>query len=460
MPENNEQNTHPKPEDVYTSEQLFEALEKENGLETLDSEKLRKTPPYVIASFLNRLSADDCRIVLRKIPDLDASAILSEMDADASAEIVAAMREWRALKILEEFDPDDAADVISELDEPDRIRLLSKLPPEKQKALRALLKYGSDTAGGIMTPNFVSVKEDMTVDEVIKYMRKIRDEIDRVTYIYIVDDKRKLKGVLSIRELIIANPHQKIKTIMTTDLKGVCSVNEDKEKVALTMAELNLYDLPVVDEEGRLLGIVEHDDVLDIVQSEATEDLQKMVGAGGDEGIYDSITYSIQRRGPWLIVNLFTAFVAALVISHFQDKIAQLAYLAVFMPVIVSLGGNTGSQALAVAVRSLALGEIKTIDDFRICMKEGLKGILIGLMIGILGGIMSYLISHQAKLSILVFAAIVLNMGIGGTLGALIPITLKRLKLDPAQSSSIFLTGITDACGFLIFLSLGAWLLF
>lgn len=458
MPGNKEHNTNHIAEDIYTLEELFEALE--NGLETLDSEKLRKTPPHVIASFLNRISVDDCRIVLRKIPDLDASAILAEMDADTSAEIVGAMKEWRALKILEEFDPDDAADVISELDEPDRIRLLSKLPPEKQKALRALLKYGSDTAGGIMTPNFVSIKEEMTVDEVIKYMRKIRDEIDRVTYLYVVDDKKKLKGVLSVRELIIANPHQKIKEIMNTDLKGVCSVNEDKEKVALTMAELNLYDLPVVDEEGRLLGIVEHDDVLDIVQSEATEDLQKMVGAGGDEGIYDSISYSIQRRGPWLIVNLLTAFVAALIIASFQDKIAHLALLAVFMPVVVSLGGNTGSQALAVAVRSLALGEIKTTDDFRICIKEGLKGIVNGLMIGLIGGLMAYLISHLPKLSILVSISIVLNMGIGGTIGALIPLTLKRLNLDPAQSSSIFLTSTTDACGFLIFLSLGAWLLF
>src|SRR5262249_54359924 len=152
-----------------------------------------------------------------------------------------------------------------------------------------------------------------------------------------------------------------------------CSVSEDKEKVALTMAELNLYDLPVVDEEGRLLGIVEHDDVLDIVQSEATEDLQKMVGAGGDEGVYDSISYSIQRRAPWLIVNLFTAFIAALIIYTFREKISEVALLAVFMPVVVSLGGNTGSQALAVAIRSLALGEIKTIDDFRICIKEGLK---------------------------------------------------------------------------------------
>ena len=209
MSSNKDHNTSQPAEHCYTLEELFEALE--NGLETLDTEKLKKTPPYVIASFLNRLSADDCRIVLRKIPDLDASAILAEMNADTSAEIVGAMKEWRALKILEEFDPDDAADVISELDEPDRIRLLSKLPPEKQKALRILLKYHSDTAGGIMTPNFVSVKEEMTVDEVIKYMRKIRDEIDRVTYIYVVDDKKKLKGVLSIRELIIANPIKKLK---------------------------------------------------------------------------------------------------------------------------------------------------------------------------------------------------------------------------------------------------------
>lgn len=443
--------------EVYSLEELLDLFHE--CVENLDSAKIRATPAHIIASFLKRLSVDDCRTVLRKIPEIDASEILAEMDVETSAEIVAAMREWRAIRILEEFDPDDAADLISELDEPDRVRLLSKLTPETAKKVRSLLKYASDTAGGVMTPNFVSVNVDMTIDQAIQEVRRMKDKVIEVSHIYVVDFQRKLKGVLSMRDLVLADPKDKVADIMNTELEGVCSPQEDREKVALTMGELNLYDLPVVDDHGRLLGIVEHDDVIDIIQDEATEDFQKLVGAGADETIHDDLFFSVRRRSPWLFVNLLTAIMGATVISLFQDEIKHLTLLAVFMTTIASLAGNTGAQTLAIAIRSMAVGDIETFDNFRICIKEGAKGIINGLLVGIVASIAVYALTKELKMASVVLLAMILNMGLGGLAGAFIPLMLKRFGFDPAQSSSIFLTGLTDVCGFLIFLSLGTWLL-
>lgn len=444
--------------EVYSVEELLELLHK--GVENLDPDRLGLTPPHIIASFLNRLSVEDCRAVLRKVPAIDASEILAEMDVETSAEIVGAMREWRALRILEKFDPDDAADLISQLDEPDRVRLLSKLTPEKAKQVRVLLKYAPDTAGGVMTPNFISVNINMTVDQTIQEIRRLKDQVTHASYIYVLDSHGKLKGVLSMRELILGDPKDKVADIMNTKLQGVCFPWEDREKVALTMGELNLYDLPVVDNNGRLLGIVEHDDVIDIIQDEATEDFQKLVGAGADEAIHDGLLFSISRRSPWLFVNLLTAIMGATVISLFQEEIKHMTLLAVFMPAIASLAGNTGAQTLAIAIRSMAVGDIETFDNLRICIKEGAKGIINGIIVGIIAAFAVFVLTKQIKIASVVLLAMILNMGLGGLAGAFIPLMLKRCGCDPAQSSSIFLTGLTDICGFLIFLSLGTWLLF
>ncbi len=457
MPKTIQSNGETRNPEVYSVEELLDLLHK--GVENLDPVKISNTPPHIIASFLNRLSVDDCRAVLRKIPEIDASAILAEMDIEVSAEIVAAMREWRAIRILEKFDPDDAADLINELDETDRIRLLSKLTPRTAKKVQSLLKYAPDTAGGVMTPNFVSVDVNMTVEQTIQEVRRMKDQITEVSYIYVVDAQRKLKGVLSMYELILADPKDKVADIMRTELKGVCSPQEDREKVALTMGELNLYDLPVVDDEGRLLGIVEHDDVIDIIQDEATEDFQKLVGAGADETIHDDLLFSVRRRSPWLLVNLLTAILGATIISLFQEEIKHLTLLAVFMTTIASLAGNTGAQTLAVAIRSMAIGDIETFDNLRICIKEGVKGILNGVLIGIVASLAVFALTKELKMASVVFLAMILNMGLGGLAGAFIPLILKRFGFDPAQSSSIFLTGLTDICGFLIFLSLGTWFL-
>lgn len=451
----------PEPSDPYapyTLEDLLLHLDNDALDDALVS-RLSHTSPAVVGLFLERLSVEERRKVLRRLTTSKAAEVLAEMDAEESAQVVGAMREWRALKILEDLDPDDAADVLGKLDASSRDRLLSKMSPAMAKTVLRLLSYDPNTAGGVMNPQIATVYQFMTANEAIEHIRKHKDDIHQVTYIYVVNEHRHLLGVLSMRDLLLAGANQLIDAIMQTDVQGVCSVDQDKESVALKMAECNLYALPVVSQEGHLLGIVEHDDVIDILQTAATEDIQKMVGAGPDEGIHDPISYSIRRRSPWLLVNLCTALLSVAVVNCFRGSIEAMSILAVYMPLVASLGGNTGSQTLAIAIRSLALGEVKTPDHVGICIRELLKGFFSGIVVGLTAGAICLLATQKLKVAGVVAVATIMTMCLGGLAGAFIPLLLKQFKLDPAQSSSIFLTASTDIVGYLIFLSLGSWLL-
>ncbi len=450
---------HDSLEDVqgYDLETLLDL--NPDDFENLDLLKLEYTAPHVLATFLERHKVDDRRIVLRLLGEAQASEVLAEMDSEDTAETMGAMREWRAVKILEELDADDAADVINELDEADQKRLLAKLQPEIAATVRNLLTYDEDTAGGIMNPDVASVPITSTVAEAIQYLRTIKNEVEHFHYVYVLGKDKRLEGVLSIRDLLLAKPEQAITEIVETALQGVCLATDDKEAVALLLADLNLSALPVVDRQYRLIGIVTYDDVIDILQEEATEDIQRLVGAGPDESIHHSIAFSVSRRSPWLFVNLITAFFGSWIISAFKSEIESFTLLAVFMSLVASLGGNTGSQTLAVSIRSLALGELQAQDGFWVCLREGLKGLLNGIVLGTIAGGIAWFWTQHEKLALVIFIACILNMALAGLVGAFIPLFLKRLQLDPAQSSSIFLTAITDMAGYLIFLTLGSWLI-
>ena len=397
-----------------------------------------------------------CCATTRKMP---LQIFLAEMDVEASAEVVSAMRESRAVKILEESDPDDAADIVGEMDEEDRTRLLDKIDPVISHTVQTLLKYGPETAGGIMTPEFAAVFPEMNADQAINHLRLRYKDTEDLYYLYVIDKNYILLGVVSVRDLILAQPGQLIENIMNTQIKGICSPDMDREQVSLAIAEHNLFSLPVVGPDNKLLGIVTVDDVIDIIQDEATEDIQKLVGAGHDESIHDKIFNSLGKRHPWLQVNLLTAFLAAGVIFIFQKQIEELTLLAVFMPIIASLGGNAGTQTLAVAIRSIALGEVGNDEQLKLCLRETLKGVINGVAVGIIAALLAYSVTQSGGVALIIIVALILNMGLAGLLGALIPMLLQKFHLDPAQSSSIFLTAVSDVAGFFIFLSLGTWLL-
>lgn len=443
--------------DPHEEHEIFDASFEE--LSQFTPERLEEFSDVVLARVLSRLEIDQRREILRHVSEARASDILSEMDEEDAAEVLGAMRDHRAVAMIEEFDPDDAADVVAELEDEDRERLMDALEPETAEEINLLLSYDPETAGGVMTTDFGVVKIDQTIEEAIQAIRRQREEIDNIYYIYVVDDQEHLQGVISIREVLLARPGARIRDIML-EVEGVCAPDDDRELVAKRTAEFNLAALPVVDAGGKLIGIVTHDDVLDIVQDEATEDIQKMVGAGGDESILDSVFESLRKRNPWLVVNLVTISVAAAVITFYEDQIESMAILAVMMPVIANLGGNTGAQTLAVLIRSLAVGEIQPRDSFTICGREAIKGFLNGLVIGLITSVVVAVFSQATMVAVVVFVAMVCTMTFSGFAGAAIPLTLKKFNFDPAQSSSIFVTGIVDMVGFLIFLQLATWLLF
>ncbi len=444
----------------------IEAQEEEEVLEAsfeelvaFEGERLEEISNVVLARALQRFEVDERREVLRKVSESKAADILAEMDEDAAADVLTAMREHRAVAMIEEFDPDDAADVVAELEDEDRERLMSSVEPETAEDINKLLSYDPETAGGVMTTDFAAVKDEDTIEHAIQDIRRQREELENIYYVYVLDGAGHLQGVVSIRELLLARRGSRIVDIVREDLRGVCAPEDDREKVAQRMAEFNLAALPVVDADGIMVGVVTHDDVLDIVQDEATEDIQKMVGAGADEGILDPIFDSLRKRNPWLIVNLLTISLAAWVVTFYEEKIAQITVLAVIMPVIVNLGGNTGAQTLAVLIRSLAVDEIQPRDSLGICVRESFKGFLNGVIIGVLTAGVVALFTHDMTIAGVVLAAMVFTMTFSGFAGAAIPLTLKKFNFDPAQSSSIFVTGAADMVGFLVFLQLATWVL-
>lgn len=426
---------------------------------SLKQSELAETPPVELAHFIDRLDLEHRRELLRMVSDEIATEIIAEMDVEASAEVFENMREPRAAKLLEELDPDDATDLIAELEDQKREDLLNKMEPESAQEIKELLVYDPDSAGGAMTPDVCSIRDFFTADEAIQAIREQASELETIYYVYVVDSEEKLLGVVSMKDLLLSSPNTKVTKLMETQMLGMLKPDTDKEQAANMMAEYNLIALPVVDSNSKLLGIVTHDDVIDIIQAEATEDIQKLVGAGADETIHHSVGYSLKKRHFWLQVNLFTVALAAGVVWLFEEQIATLTFLAVFMPVIAATGGNTGAQTLAVVIRSLAVEDVHDTDKIKIYLNELFKGIVNGIGVGLIGGGLAYALERDAMTSLVVFIAMVLTMGISGFSGAFIPLFLKRIGLDPAQSSSIFLTTITDITGFFIFLSLGSWLL-
>lgn len=445
-------------EEGYTLYDLV-SMSENAELDRLDDEILLHTSPHILSVFLSRLDVDIQRQILRRFDSEKVSEIVSEMDSDQSAELVSEMREHRAVSVLNEMEPDDAADIVRELEDDDRDRLLKgmqKSQPESAEDVLELLEYPEDTAGAIMNPHVATLRADMTIDEAIGAVRRMRDEYENIYYLYVIDSADILQGVVSMRSLLLAPKGARVGHIMRTGLIGLLAPTMDKEIVAHIMADTNFHTLPVVDSKGELLGIITHDDVIDIMREENTEDIQKMAGAGADEGIFDPLSASIRQRSPWLLVNLFTAFVASAVVGLFDGDIAVLPVLAVFMPIIAGIGGNTGAQTLAVTVRSIALGEVEMFDMMRVCVRETIKGFINGLFIGFLGACLAYAVTLRFDFSLIVWVAMLINMSLGGFMGSLIPFTLKKFGMDPASGSSIFTTGCTDTGGFFIFLGLGA----
>ncbi|NDV62437.1 magnesium transporter [Puniceicoccales bacterium CK1056] len=438
----------------YSHEELMEWPRDE--LSNLNPVRLAATSSLAVAQFLERLEIDERRELLRQLSTERAADILAEMDEEDAADVLEEMRPHRAARILDDFEPDDAADVVAELEPENREQLLAHMEQDSRESVEELLSYDPDSAGGLMTTEVDTALDRMTVEEATSRIREFANKHEDLHYVYVVNEQRQLRGIVSLRKLIQSGPQQLISTIMRSDIQGVCTPEMDKEEVSLLMAEHNLPDIAVVDAQNTLLGVITHDDVLDVIRDEATEDIQKLAGAGGDEDIHDDILFSIRQRQPWLAVNLGTAFIAAMVVKIFEADIGALPILAAIMPIIAGVGGNSGQQSLAITIRSIALGLVKEGDAKGILFRQAVIGLINGLLIGLLAAVMVAFFGGPLKLSIIVLSAMIINLAMGCITGTLIPLVLLKLKQDPAQVSSILLTFVTDTGGFFIFLTLGS----
>ena len=423
--------------------------------EQLEVQELLNRHPAEVAEILAALREDEAVELLRRLYLRRAAAApLGEMDPEEAARLLAELNRDEAVRILSRMDPDDAVDLLAELPRETVQDILRRLEERERKELSELLSYPPDTAGGLMSPEVVALPQDMSCQEAIETLRRVAEEMETVYYAYVVDEERRLIGVLSLRDLVFARPETPIHQIMHTDVMSV-PAHLDVEEVARLFDRYNFLALPVVDEEGRLLGIVTVDDVIDAIREEATEDLYRLAGAPLEERVDTPWYRSLRLRLPWLYLNLATAFLAASVVGAFESVVAKVAALAIFMPVIAGQGGNAGMQTVTIVTRGIALGEVPKGKGWRILAKELTLGLLHGLIIGITVGAIAYAWKGSFYLGLIAFLAMVFNLIAAGTAGAVIPLTLRALRLDPALASSIFLTTVTDTLGFFFLLGLG-----
>jgi magnesium transporter len=354
--------------------------------------------------------------------------------------------------VLEETPDDVTVDVIQQLDREERAETLAALDRDE---LSDLLLYEGESAGGIMSRGFVAIPEGRTVQQTIDYLRLVRPAPDQAYYVYVTGPERRLVGVVSLRDVIVSPPTTYLGEITQRDVHAV-TAGTDQEEVARAMQRYNLLAVPVVDEEGRLLGVTTAEDLIDVLEEEATEDMYRMVGLDEDERVFSPVRRSVQRRLPWMLVNVVTAFLASAMVHLFDSTIAKATILAAFMPIVAGQGGNAGTQTATIAVRSLALGDLEVKDIFRACRKEILVAASNGLAVGLVAALGSYAWEQNTALSIVLGLALFLNICAATMGGILIPLGLKALKVDPALAANIFVTMVTDVLGFLFFLGLAS----
>ncbi|MEO8036733.1 MAG: magnesium transporter, partial [Acidobacteriota bacterium] len=414
---------------------------------------IEKTPPADIAPVIPLLLDDDRNRILSLLIEAGKAArALLELDEKDLQEMFEGLDDSTLAAICSSSAPDDAADLLDALDEERRQHILELLGATQGAKLESLLEGEEETAGALMNTDFLAIEEEMTVAHAIELIRQYPRK-ESFFYVYCVDAEAHLVGVLSLRSLILASPTTQLKGIMVQSVVRT-QVDSLPEEVAQLVSKYDLLSVPVVDLENHLVGVVTVDDVLDVIQEQAEEDLLHLAGVAASERVSTPAMESFLARFPWLAINLATAFLASWVVSRFQGTIERWAALAVFMPIVAGMGGNAGTQTLTVFVRGLALGEVDWRSGWRPVWKEALVGLANGAANGLLTALIVGFWTGDWILAWILFAAMIFNLVIAGIAGGLIPLLLEFLGFDPAIASSIFVTTFTDVGGFFSFLGL------
>jgi magnesium transporter len=417
-------------------------------------EDFRQLHPADLADRLQRLPREEAESIIHELPTEIAAAALAEVDSERLPDLLAAFPTARLVELFQRLPPNDAADMLQHLSATRRRETLAGLPSDADE-IRSLMVYPVDSAGGIMSSRFIALRDDMTVEQVRELLRARAQEerAEDIAYLYVTDASQRLVGIVSLRDLVFRRAERRISEVMNRDVKCV-RVTDDQEAVARQFEHYHYLGLPVLDAEGKLVGVVKASEALQIARREATEDMQLMVGLSGEERALTPWRTSIGHRLPWLYINLLTAFAAAAVVALFESTIAKWTALAVFLPIIAGQGGNAGMQTLTVIIRDMALGELSAGDGRRALVKELLVGLVNGAAVGLVVGLVGWWWKNSPVLGLVACAAMVLNQLAAATAGVVIPFGLKTCRVDPALASSIFVTTVTDVAGFFFFLGL------
>ena len=405
---------------------------------------VNKTHGADLSILFRDLSLSDQRMLFDMIDDMEQKGVLfSELDEDLFAAFIDGMDPDQVAAILEQMPNDDVADLLNQLPDETASGLLKRMKKEGSDEVEDLMRFADDTAGGIMNPDFIALNQEITAREAIERIQKEFVDVEMPFYLYVVDEYSKLVGVCSLRQLVVVKPHTPLKAFMTTDVLSV-QTHMDQEEVAKLVARYDILAVPVVDDTNRLVGIVTVDDVIDIFREEATEDIFKMAGVGEEFVETKSVLKSTRIRLPWLFASCLGGIFAFYVIGHFEESLNQLTYLAAFIPVIMGMGGNIGTQSSTIVVRGLATGRLDIRDIWLVVGKELAVGFILGLVYGLLIGSVAQLQYSTLMLAMAVCLAVVCSMSVAALVGSCVPMLLARINIDPAIATGPFVTTSVD----------------
>jgi len=420
---------------------------------------VNKTHAADLSVVFRSLSLSDQHRLFNMLEDLEQKGVLfSELEEDIFLDLLEELTLEEIVAILETMPPDDVADLLGRLPQEKADTILKKMKKEGSHEVEDLLRYEDDTAGGIMIPDFIALREDTTASEAVESLQKEYQDVEMPFYLYVVDEYGKLVGVSSLRQLVVVPPHTPLKEFMTTDVFSV-QTDMDQEEVAKIVARYDILAVPVVDETNRLVGIVTVDDVIDIFRKEATEDILRMAGAGEEFVETKSILKSTRIRLPWLFASCLGGIIALYIINQFEGSLNKFVYLAAFIPVIMGMGGNIGTQSSTIVVRGLATGRLSIGDIWSVVFKELSVGCILGLVYGMLIGTVAQFSYSKELLALTVGLSVISSMAIAALVGSLIPMAFARIHIDPAVATGPFVTTAMDILSVFFYFTIATALL-
>lgn len=421
-------------------------------------EKLDEIRLVDLALKLSDLENEELEKICNELDDSSLARVLEEAEIKVQKKIMSSIDLERAMRVFSFMSKDDIVDVLDVINTGLKKSLINKMKSGDKKLINELLGYKEDSAGGIMTTEYIALYIRFTVEQAIEKIKEIAPKTEYIDTIYVMNNKKKIVGTVSLRDLLVANKNETLEDLMNENFVYV-SPDLDQEEVAKIVSKYDVTAIPVLNDKKIMLGIITVDDIVDVIIEEQTEDILKMGGVDKEESLDSTVIQSVRRRLPWLFVNLITAFLAAFTIKLFEGVIAQVVALSATMSIVAGMGGNAGNQTVSIIIRNLAMGKVKFNEVGKLLLKEIILGIINGIAIGLITGIVVSVVYGNMYLGLIILLAMIGNLIISGFFGLLIPITLEKLNVDPAVSSSIFLTTATDVLGFFLFLGLASMFL-